>query len=75
MKRYSLGNIAIVIAVVVLAGCEDPSSWRYAPQNRACTAEQMQKAQAEALWCKTNTDFLDTYCYGAAIMRNCELKQ
>ena len=61
---------AIVILCLLLAGCE--SQVQQAIETRTCTTEQMSKVQTEALWCNNNTDYLSTYCYGTAIMRNCE---
>ena len=45
--------------------------WNAAARTHQCTETQMSKAQAEAEWCKKNTDYLSTYCYGTAIIRNC----
>ena len=52
-------------------GCTAYDDWNSAAKTHRCTEAQMSKAQAEADWCKKNTDYLSTYCYGTAILRNC----
>jgi len=52
-------------------GCTAYDDWNSAAKTHRCTEAQMNKAQAEADWCKKNTDYLSTYCYGTAIVRNC----
>lgn len=42
-----------------------------APKVHTCTEEQMTKVQSETLFCKNETGYFASYCYGTAIMRNC----
>jgi hypothetical protein len=32
----------------------------------------MDKVEYETSWCVNNTDYISRYCYGTAILRNCE---
>jgi hypothetical protein len=58
--------------LLALTACGfDESEWERAPRNHTCTAEQMGKVERETLWCKANTGYVSTYCYGASIIRNC----
>ena len=52
-------------------GCTAYDDWNSAAKTHRCTEAQMSKAQAEADWCTKNTDYLSTYCYATAIIRNC----
>ena len=73
------GVSMIVVACIVgllglgLTGCtpETPDKAMYTHQ---CTSEQMVKVEAETKFCKNETGYSDTHCYGSAIMRNCEPK-
>lgn len=64
------------LVLLALGGCElqTPPAWYVAPHTHQCTAPQMEQAQREATWCDEKTDFSGQYCYGAAIMRNCTLR-
>jgi len=58
--------------LLALAGCDMPTDQASdAMRSYTCTTEQMTKAQNEAHWCVTHTDFLPSYCLGTAIIRNC----
>ena len=68
----------LVLLVVLLAGCDvsNPNlGWKTAPQTHACTIEQHTKVESEAAFCKAQSGYISTYCYGAAIMRNCTKMQ
>lgn len=73
MKKKIVYIVICIISPCFLSACNDYESqaWQKAPEEYTCTTEQMGKAQAEAKWCKGNTGYLDTYCYGTAIIRNC----
>jgi hypothetical protein len=61
---------------VMLAGCDvTPGSWNEAPETHVCSEEQMKKVEAETMWCRINTSYLSEYCYGTAIIRNCEARK
>jgi hypothetical protein len=60
------------IAVILLTGCAPQDEWMGAAERYQCTESQMQKANAETLFCKKEADYSAAYCYSAAIMRNCE---
>lgn len=75
MNRYFY---LLVIFAGLLTGCEEAPSaramWQTAPETHECASEQMIKVQSESKWCSENTTYLSTYCYGAAILRNCVAK-
>lgn len=52
----------------------EPAAWETAPLDHVCTVAQMAKAQNEATWCITNTQWRSIHCYGASIIRNCTKK-
>jgi hypothetical protein len=57
----------------LLAGCNEYySEWQNAPTCYTCTEAEMNRVQNEAKWCKENTTYKDTYCFGSAIMRICQ---
>lgn len=64
----------LLIGLVGIAGCEPlpQNDWDTAPVTHICTTEQMTRVQNEALWCDSNTSYYSTYCYGTAIIRNCQ---
>jgi hypothetical protein len=64
---------ALLTFAVLLVGCEK-SDYQLAIEQYQCTDTQMQKASSETLFCKKETEYSAELCYGAAIMRNCELK-
>lgn len=67
-------QIAILIPML-LFGCVRRDDWMNAAERYVCTETQMQKAASETLFCKKESSYSDTYCYQAAIMRNCEPKR
>lgn len=62
---------AAMLALVPLSGCSDQPEWKIAPAIHHCSDEQVQRVEEEAEWCIENTDYLSTFCYGSAFMRNC----
>ena len=72
-KGEGMKKLFTVLLLLVLMGCEPQSrAWESALTTHVCTKEQMEKAQAEAVFCGNNTSYLTTYCYGTAIIRNCK---
>ena len=74
--------IGIVIAIIMLVvigfqkmdendAKRAQADYIIAPKVHTCTEEQTTKVHTETLFCKENTNFFSTYCYGTAIMRNC----
>ena len=70
LKRIAKATFGASLLTAVF-GCTAYDDWNAAARTHQCTETQMSKAQAEAEWCKKNTDYLSTYCYGTAIIRNC----
>lgn len=65
----------ILILSIACSACDSAGpeqlDWQKALVLHTCTDEQMVKATNESSWCSDNTTYLSTYCYGAAIIRNC----
>lgn len=75
----NLGNnikIVTMLVVVLISGCKvgvgQKPKWKSAPLEYNCSIDDMTKVEREAKFCIENTAFFDTYCYGSAIIRNCE---
>lgn len=66
--------LSVLALIVLLTGCEPPEEpeWRRAPLEYTCTPEQTKRVQQDTKFCDDNTSYFDTYCYGSAIMRNCQ---
>ena len=68
----------LLVLMALLSGCESQlfgtSTWQIAAETHTCTVTQMNKVQAEANWCAANTQYYSTYCYGTAIIRNCDAR-
>jgi len=63
----------ILITCLFLISCsQEKKDWEGASKYYKCTKEQMEKVEHEAKWCVDNTNYISNYCYGSAIMRNCE---
>lgn len=62
------------LLLLLLCACEKlpELDWEAAPRTHACTDEQMKKVERESSWCTENTGWIKNYCYGSAIIRNCE---
>jgi hypothetical protein len=58
--------------LLIISGCDSKIEWRDAPKEYKCTNEQMKKVEKESIWCTKNTDYFKEFCYGSAILRNCE---
>lgn len=71
LSHKSRYNALAAAFLATLAGCDLESDWQSAPRTHTCTPEQMVKVERETLWCKANTAYYDTYCYGSSIVRNC----
>lgn len=71
----------LLIFVAFLTGCYGSpavvgiNAWETAPLDYICTAVEMVRVEREAKWCKENTGYLGTYCYGSAMMRSCAMKR
>jgi hypothetical protein len=66
-------RILIAAAAMLLPGCER-GDWQVAPRQYSCATEQMKKVEIETTFCIAKTDYTSAYCYGSAIIRNCEKK-
>ena len=70
-------KMMIALLAVLLAGCaaqSDPD-WMNAPTQYRCTMEQAKQVDLETRTCDSTgkwSGYQGTYCYGSAIMRNCE---
>jgi hypothetical protein len=69
--RAAVKELIPPLLSLLLCACEG-AGWSSAPMRYTCKTEQMAKVERESEWCSINTDYLSTYCYGAAIMRNCK---
>ena len=66
-------SFIIIFLLFVGCGANDyiRPEWMNAPTIYKCTKIQMENVQQETKWCNENTGYLSSYCYGAAIIRNC----
>lgn len=65
--------IVWVACLLFIGGCDvGKPEWETALSTYKCAADQMAKAESEAHWCSANTGYTSTFCYGSAIIRNCE---
>lgn len=48
--------------------------WEDATTTYRCTDEQQKRVESDTLFCKNNTSYFSSYCFGSAIMRNCTPK-
>lgn len=65
--------IRLILITLALAGCSRSAlDYIHAEQDYQCTVPQMKKAQDETLFCKAHTAHDPAFCFGSAIMRNCE---
>jgi hypothetical protein len=67
MKQFIL-----ITCLFIISCSQEKDDWQDASKYYKCTKEQMEKVEHEAKWCADNTNYISTYCYGSAIMRNCE---
>ena len=65
-----MNKILFLLIVLIISACVE-SDWRRAPLDYSCTDEQMVIVESQANFCKKHTEYLVSYCYGTAIMRNC----
>ena len=66
----------LIILFLLTIGCnldapQPEEDWRLAPKTYTCTKEQMDKVEHESEWCDNNTTYVQSFCYGSAIIRNC----
>lgn len=52
----------------------DRAAWEDAMTDYRCTDEQQKRVESDTLFCKANTSYFSSYCFGSAIMRNCTPK-
>lgn len=83
MKNVSIkGWLLAGLATTLLLGCndieriekgKDASQAVYlAPTTHTCTLEAQARVERETVFCTTNGGYIKAYCYGAAILRNCD---
>jgi len=66
--------VIVISGIMSLVSCQnDPSKeWQSAADNHICTTEEMERVEQETKFCSKNASFPGSYCYGTAIIRNCE---
>lgn len=70
-----VGTTVLVIGWSISSGASSvvaESAWSNAPATHVCTTEQMKEVEAQTNFCISKTDYLSSYCYGTAILRNCQ---
>jgi len=75
MKNVSIkGWLLAGLATTLLICCDVKvqADWERAPREYTCSLEDQARVERETLFCKTNTGYRSVYCYGTAIMRNCD---
>ena len=72
-------KILIILICGLIISCNIPTGpkedWEIAPRVYKCSKEQMDKVEHESKFCDDNTTYVQTYCYGTAIIRNCTKRQ
>lgn len=64
----------IVVVAIFLSGCDvGQAPWQLAPLEYSCDNTEMVKVENETRFCNENTTYRATYCYGTAIIRNCQI--
>lgn len=76
----------VIASMLLLTACSDgttistegvkpPSEpWRDAVTDYQCTDAQQKRVESDTLFCKQNTSYFSSFCFGSAIMRNCTPK-
>ena len=64
-------RLATVLVALLVAGCDMSNTSLH---NSVCTDAQMDKAQRETIWCSEKGGYVKSYCYEAALRRNCEVR-
>lgn len=76
-------SIVLIFFIIFLFSCGEQSQqskdygeakldWQQAPKIYRCTENQIKRVHFETKWCNDNTDYINTYCYGMAFIRNCK---
>lgn len=71
--------LLLLISIIAIIGCDSDSSGLAGPNwgdpmRYTCTPEQMVEVEKQTLFCNKNTGYKSTYCYTAAMDRNCTQK-
>ena len=67
-------HTVIAVLVVIISGCgESKPEWYTAQERMRCTVVQFERVRIEADYCTATTGFFGSYCFGAALMRNCSV--
>lgn len=75
---HRLGSLLLAFATTLLIGCNSEggvgklADWVEAPKTHKCSVEQHATVERETLFCVTNSGNHRRFCYGTAIMRNCD---
>lgn len=66
-----MGTALAILVLCMVLGCDaagpDVAATRY-----QCTSPEMQKAEVETRFCSKEGGFIQSFCYTAAIARNCQ---
>lgn len=70
-------KILASILLLAITGCAQPDNpeWMTAPTNYKCTTEQAKQVDYETRTCESTggwSGYSGQYCYGSAIIRNCQ---
>ena len=58
--------------LLLFTSCTENPDWKLAAVTHECSECQFKRVEAETLFCNQNTGFLSAYCFGSAILRNCD---
>ena len=65
-----------ILCAILVVGCVPPKQdWETSPRTHTCTREETARVEHDTTFCSAESGYSKSYCYGAAILRICKLRQ